>query len=401
MDMNKKTVILGVTGGIAAYKACEIASRLIKLNINVQVVMTKSAQEFVRPLVFQSLTNQPVVTDMFERPSTWDIEHISIAQKADLFLIAPATANIIGKVANGIADDMLSTTIMATKAPVVFAPAMNTAMYQNKIVQKNISFLKELDYYFINPDEGRLACGDVGIGKLADIDRIVENVIQILNSTQMDYKGKNLLVTAGPTREAIDPVRYISNYSTGKMGYAIAEAAVKRGANVTLITGPTHLTPPKNCNVIHVTTTEEMYNRVLENFNMCDVVIKAAAPSDYKPKIVMPSKIKKSDETMSIEFVSNPDILKELGKRKDDQILVGFAAESDHEIIYGKEKLEKKNLDMICINNILKDKVGFGHDTNQVEILKKSGEKKVLPLMSKIELAHKILDEVLDLMKHP
>lgn len=399
--MNKKTVILGVTGGIAAYKACEIASRLIKLNINVQVVMTKSAQEFVRPLVFQSLTNQPVVTDMFERPSTWDIEHISIAQKADLFLIAPATANIIGKVANGIADDMLSTTIMATKAPVVFAPAMNTAMYQNKIVQKNISFLKELDYYFINPDEGRLACGDVGIGKLADIDRIVENVIQILNSTQMDYKGKNLLVTAGPTREAIDPVRYISNYSTGKMGYAIAEAAVKRGANVTLITGPTHLTPPKNCNVIHVTTTEEMYNRVLENFNMCDVVIKAAAPSDYKPKIVMPSKIKKSDETMSIEFVSNPDILKELGKRKDDQILVGFAAESDHEIIYGKEKLEKKNLDMICINNILKDKVGFGHDTNQVEILKKSGEKKVLPLMSKIELAHKILDEVLDLMKHP
>lgn len=399
--MNKKTVILGVTGGIAAYKACEIVSRLIKLNINVQVVMTQSAQEFVRPLVFQSLTNQPVITDMFEKPSTWDIEHISLAQKADLFLIAPATANIIGKVANGIADDMLSTTIMATKAPVVFAPAMNTAMYQNKIVQKNISSLKELGYYFINPSEGRLACGDVGIGKLASVDTIVEEVLQILHSTKMDLKGKNLLITAGPTREPLDPVRYISNYSSGKMGYAIAEAAVKRGANVTLISGPTHLMPPKDCNVIHVTTTEEMYNKVLENFDTCDIVIKAAAPSDYRPKTVLPSKIKKYDHTLSIEFVSNPDILKELGMRKQHQILVGFAAESDRELEYGKEKLEKKNLDMICINNILKDKVGFGHDTNQIEILKKSGEQKTLPLMSKIELSHKILDEVLDLMKHP
>ncbi|NLK97498.1 MAG: bifunctional phosphopantothenoylcysteine decarboxylase/phosphopantothenate--cysteine ligase CoaBC [Epulopiscium sp.] len=399
--MNKKTVILGVTGGIAAYKACEIVSRLIKLNINVQVVMTQSTQEFVRPLVFQSLTNQPVITDMFEKPSTWDIEHISLAQKADLFLIAPATANIIGKVANGIADDMLSTTIMATKAPVVFAPAMNTAMYQNKIVQKNISNLKELGYYFINPSEGRLACGDVGIGKLASVDTIVEEVLQILHSTKMDLKGKNLLITAGPTREPLDPVRYISNYSSGKMGYAIAEAAVKRGANVTLISGPTHLMPPKDCNVIHVTTTEEMYNKVLENFDTCDIVIKAAAPSDYRPKTVLPSKIKKYDHTLSIEFVSNPDILKELGMRKQHQILVGFAAESDRELEYGKEKLEKKNLDMICINNILKDKVGFGHDTNQIEILKKSGEQKTLPLMSKIELSHKILDEVLDLMKHP
>ncbi|HHW66763.1 bifunctional phosphopantothenoylcysteine decarboxylase/phosphopantothenate--cysteine ligase CoaBC [Defluviitalea raffinosedens] len=401
MNMSKKTVILGVTGGIAAYKSCEIVSRLIKQDINVQVVMTKSAQEFVRPLVFQSLSNQPVITDMFEKPSSWDIEHISLAQKADLFLIAPATANIIGKVANGIADDMLSTTIMATKAPVVFAPAMNTAMYLNKIVQKNIRTLKELGYYFINPSEGRLACGDVGIGKLADVDVIIEEVQQILNSRQMDYKGKNLIVTAGPTRESIDPVRYISNHSTGKMGYAIAEAAIKRGANVTLITGPTHLTPPPSCNVIHVTTTEEMYHKVLEYFDSCDIVIKAAAPSDYRPKTVRPTKIKKSDKAMTIEFVSNPDILKELGKKKKHQILVGFAAESDHELKYGKEKLEKKNLDMICINNILKDHVGFGHDTNQIEIVKKSGEQRMLPLMTKIELAHKILDEVLDLQKHP
>lgn len=399
--MNKKNIVLGVTGGIAAYKACEITSRLIKLDFNIQVIMTKSAQEFVKPLVFQSLTNQSVITDMFEKPSSWDIEHISLAQKADLFLIAPATANIIGKVACGIADDMLSTTIMATKAPVVFAPAMNTAMYQNKIVQKNIDTLQELGYYFIKPSEGRLACGDIGVGKLADIDTIIKEVQQILSPKLRDYKDKNILITAGPTREPIDPVRYISNHSTGKMGYAIAEAAVKRGANVTLITGPTHLAPPKGCDVIHVTRTAEMFEEVIKIFDKCDIVIKAAAPSDYKPKIVSTTKMKKKNEAVSIELVPNPDILKELGQRKSGQILVGFAAESDNELEYGKEKLEKKNLDMICINNILKEKVGFGYDTNQIVLVKSSGEQKTFPLMSKLELSHRILDEIQDFIKHP
>ncbi|WP_058485309.1 bifunctional phosphopantothenoylcysteine decarboxylase/phosphopantothenate--cysteine ligase CoaBC [Defluviitalea phaphyphila] len=397
--MNKKTVILGVTGGIAAYKSCEIISKLIKLGFNVQVIMTKSAQEFVKPLVFQSLTNQPVITDMFEKPSVWEIEHISLAKKADLFLVAPATANIIGKVASGIADDMLSTTIMATKAPVIFAPAMNTVMYQNKIVQKNISKLLELGYNFISPSKGRLACGDVGIGKLADVDIIIENVLKIINPVSKDYEGKNIMVTAGPTIEAIDPVRYITNHSSGKMGYAIAEAAIKRGANVTLISGPTNLTPPRDCKFIKVTTTEEMYNTVLDNFDNCDIVIKAAAPSDYKVKEVFSSKIKKKDKKISIELVPNPDILKELGSRKNKQILVGFAAESDDELKNGKEKLEKKNLDMICINNILKENVGFGYDTNMITIIKRSGEKNKLPLMSKIELADKILDEILDIIK--
>lgn len=399
--MDKKTVILGVTGGIAAYKACEITSRLIKLGINVQVVMTESAQEFIKPLVFQSLTNQPVITDMFEKPSTWEIEHISLAQKADLFLISPATANIIGKVACGIGDDMLSTTIMATKAPVVFAPAMNTAMYQNKIVQKNIGTLKELGYHFINPSEGRLACGDVGVGKLADIDTIIEEVQQILNPKPRDYKGKNIMITAGPTREAIDPVRYISNHSTGKMGYAIAQAAVERGANVTLITGPTHLIPPSGCKVIQVTTTKEMYDEAISAFNECDIVIKAAAPCDYKCETILSSKMKKQGQNISIDLIQNPDILQALGSRKKNQILIGFAAESDHELEYGKEKLQRKNLDMICINNILKDNIGFGYDTNQITIVKRSGEQKTIPLMSKVDLAHKILDETLDLVEHP
>lgn len=396
--MDKKTVVLGVTGGIAAYKACEITSRLIKLGIEVNVIMTKSAQAFIKPLVFQSLTNRPVVTDMFEDPISWEIEHISLAQKADLFLIVPATANIIGKVASGIADDMLSTTIMATKAPVVFAPAMNTVMYQSKIVQKNILDLSDLGYLFISPEEGRLACGDVGIGKLADVDTIVEEITNILNDKPKDYKDKKLMITAGPTRESLDPVRYISNHSSGKMGYSIAKAAIERGAQVTLISGPTHLAPPKGCNIISVTTTEEMYKEVIKHYVHSDIVIKAAAPCDYSPNKFLPKKIKKTSESLSLNLKLNKDILKTLGERKKKQILVGFAAETENEFEYGKNKLKEKNLDMICINNVKKDNVGFGYDTNQITIINKMGEEKTFPLMSKIELANKILDEVIELV---
>ncbi|NLK20948.1 MAG: bifunctional phosphopantothenoylcysteine decarboxylase/phosphopantothenate--cysteine ligase CoaBC [Epulopiscium sp.] len=395
--MDKKTVVLGVTGGIAAYKACEVTSRLIKLGFNVQVIMTQSSTEFVRPLVFQSLTNNPVVTDMFEKPSTWEIEHISLAKKANLFLIVPATANIIGKIACGIADDMLSTTVMATKAPVVFAPAMNTAMYQNRIVQKNISNLKELGYFFISPSQGRLACGDMGVGKLAEVEAIVEETVRILNPRPKDYLNKRIMVTAGPTRESIDPVRYISNHSSGKMGYQIARAAIDRGAEVTLITGPTSLKPPEDCETIHVTTTEEMYEAVIKNYDQVDMVIKSAAPSDYRLETVSPSKIKKTSDTLTIHLKPNKDILKALGEKKKKQVLIGFAAESNNELKYGIEKLQKKNLDMICINNILRENVGFNHDTNQITIVKKTGEQKTFPLMSKEELAHCILNEALKL----
>ncbi|HOA81123.1 MAG TPA: bifunctional phosphopantothenoylcysteine decarboxylase/phosphopantothenate--cysteine ligase CoaBC [Defluviitaleaceae bacterium] len=396
--MIKKTVVLGVTGGIAAYKACEIASRLVKLGIEVNVIMTKSAQEFVRPLVFQSLTNRPVATDMFKAPLSWDIEHISLAKKADLFLIAPATANIIGKIAAGIADDMLSTTVMATKAPVVIAPAMNTAMYKNKIVQKNIKDLSDLGYHFISPGEGRLACGDSGVGKLAEVDIIVDEVIDILSNYPKDYKDKKIIITAGPTREAIDPVRFISNHSSGKMGYSLAEAAAKRGADVTLISGPTYLKPPSSCKTIFVTTTEEMYKEVLNLYDESDIVIKAAAPSDYAAETISVNKIKKTQDDLSIKLKLNKDILKELGRIKNKQILVGFAAETVNELEYGKKKLKEKNLDMICINNVSKDKVGFGHDTNQITIVKESGEEKVFPLITKKELANLILDEIKDLM---
>ncbi|HPT75787.1 MAG TPA: bifunctional phosphopantothenoylcysteine decarboxylase/phosphopantothenate--cysteine ligase CoaBC [Defluviitaleaceae bacterium] len=396
--MMNKTVVLGVTGGIAAYKACEIASRLVKSGIEVNVIMTRSAQEFVRPLVFQSLTNRPVATDMFKEPVTWDIEHISLAKKADLFLIAPATANIIGKIAAGIADDMLSTTVMATKAPVVIAPAMNTAMYNNVIVQRNIQTLSDLGYHFISPAEGRLACGDTGIGKLADVDIIVEKVLELLDQQPQDYKGKKVVVTAGPTREALDPVRYISNHSSGKMGYSLAEAAVKRGAEVILISGPTHIKPPCGCQTIFVTTTEEMYQEVIKHYENADVLIKAAAPSDYTPEFVSDHKIKKNKEGLTIKLKLNKDILKELGRLKKKQILVGFAAETDNELEYGKKKLEEKNLDMICINNVAQENVGFGYDTNKITLVKKTGEEKSLPLMSKKELANMILDEIKDLL---
>jgi phosphopantothenoylcysteine decarboxylase/phosphopantothenate--cysteine ligase len=386
--------VLGVTGGIAVYKAADVVSRLRKLGINVNVIMTKSAQEFVQPLTFQSLSQNYVVTDMFDEPKTWDVEHISLAQKADLFLIAPATANVIGKIAFGIADDMLTTTVMATKAPVLVAPAMNTNMYENPIVQDNIRKLEAMGYTFIEPAAGRLACGDYGKGKLADPEVIVEEVLKILNIPN-DLNGMKLVVTAGPTRESIDPVRYITNHSSGKMGYAIAERAAQRGAEVVLISGPTNLSLPVGVKRIDINTTNEMYDAVMGQLDWADVFIKSAAVADYKPKAVAENKIKKGDGDWIIELTRNPDILKELGLRKQArQILVGFAAETQDLINNAKSKVEKKNLDFIVANDLTKEGAGFKSDTNIVTIIDREGNQEHFDLMSKTDLADTILSKV-------
>lgn len=319
-----KTVVIGVSGGIAVYKALDIISALRKKDIDVRVIMTESASKFVNPLTFQSLSQNMVVTDMFSEPKAFEIQHISLAQKADLMLIAPATANIIGKVANGIADDMLSTTIMATKAKVIFAPAMNTNMYENKIVQDNIEKLKSYGYHFIEPESGRLACGDVGKGKLANVDDIVDRVLVELENKEKDLAGKKILISAGPTIAPIDPVRFITNRSTGKMGYAIAEEAVNRGADVILVSGPTKLNPPKGVKVININTNSEMKDEMINNFEWADIVIKSAAVTDYKPREYSNKKIKKGEGNLSLDFVRDNDILMELGKIKTHQILVGL-----------------------------------------------------------------------------
>lgn len=307
--LKDKTVVIGVSGGIAAYKACDVVSRLKKLNANVHVIMTKGATEFVTPLTFQSLSQNYVVSDMFEEPKTWDVEHISLAKKADVFLIAPATANVIGKIANGICDDMLTTTVMATTGKVLIAPAMNTNMYKNPILQRNISILKELGYNFVNPESGRLACGDVGEGKLASSDTIVEAVVDLLCNEKKDLKGKRILITAGPTVESIDPVRYLTNRSTGKMGYAIAKVAASRGADVTLVSGPTNIEPPSNIKkLVKVQSAKDMYNAIIDNFDENQVIIKSAAVADYKPKNYCNKKIKKSnDDLVIVEGTSGYD----------------------------------------------------------------------------------------------
>ena len=394
-----KTVVLGVSGGIAAYKACDIVSKLRKEDINVNVIMTNHAAEFVSALTFQSLSQNSVAVDMFDQAENWDIEHISLAKKADVFLIAPATANIIGKIANGIADDMLSTTVMATKAPVLIAPAMNTNMYENTITQTNISKLKSLDYKFIEPRYGRLACGDIGQGKLADTDLIVDSVKFLLDRSN-ELKGKNVLVTAGPTQESIDPVRFISNRSTGKMGYALAYEAALMGAKVTLITGPTKLEIPYGMHeVINIKSAAEMYEAVIDRFDNIDIVIKAAAVADYKPKYVSDSKIKKSDSDLSLELDRNKDILFELGKRKTNQILVGFAAETNDLLENAKKKLTKKNLDFIVANDLKQEGAGFATDTNIAKLIFSNGIIEELPIMTKKELSKQIYDKIIDIIQ--
>ena len=328
-------IVFGVSGGIAVYKAVDVVSRLKKQCANIDVIMTNSSTKFVTPLTFQSLSQNYVTVDMFEEPKTWEVEHISLAQRADLFLVAPATANLIGKIANGIADDMLTTTIMATKAKVVFAPAMNTNMYNNPIFIKNMEKLKALGYEFINPGVGRLACGDYGEGKMAEPIDIVEYVLNIFSNKEL--KGKKVVVTAGPTIEDIDPVRYITNNSSGKMGYNLANEAKNRGADVILISGPTNLSPPSGVKLINVKTTEDMYNETLKHFQDAHVVIKAAAPLDYRPKSYSNDKIKKNNDELEIRFIKNKDIAYELGKLNEKQLIVGFAAESNNLIDNAKE----------------------------------------------------------------
>ena len=388
-----KCVVLGVCGGIAVYKALDVVSSLRKKGIEVRVVMTESATKFVTPLTFQSISQNMVITDMFAEPKAWEIQHISLAQKADVMLIAPATANIIGKVANGIADDMLSTTIMATKAKVIFAPAMNTNMYENPIVQSNIKKLKSLGYEFIEPDSGRLACGDVGKGKLPKPDVIFKNVLTALHPVK-DLQDKKVLVTAGPTRANIDPVRFITNKSTGKMGYAIAEEARDRGAVVTLVTGAKGIERPHGINVIEVETNSQMREAVMSNFDDSDIVVKSAAVADYKPKEYSFEKIKKGEGHLNIELVRDNDILKELGDKKDKQILVGFAAESSNLIDNAKGKLKRKNLDYIVANDITQAETGFGSDNNKVFVISKEGSVLELDTMSKRDVASNLFDAI-------
>ena len=396
--LKDKTVVIGVSGGIAVYKTLDVISRLRKLGVNVNVIMTKSATEFVTPLSFQSLSQNYVVCDMFEDPKTWDVEHISLAKRADVFLIAPATANVIGKIANGIADDMLTTTVMATKAKVLIAPAMNTNMYENPILQRNINTLKELGYNFVEPESGRLACGDTGKGKLASPETIVDEVVKLLSKGQ-DLKGKSIIVTAGPTVESIDPMRYITNRSTGKMGYSIAKEAIERGADVTLITGPTNLTPPQNLKkLVKIESAKDMYEAVLENLDENDVVIKSAAVADYKPKNYSNKKIKKSDDDLVIDLDRNKDIAQEIGKIKNNKILVGFAAETNDLIENASLKIKKKNLDFIVANDLTKEGAGFGVDTNIVKIIDKEGNITEYPKMKKEEVANIILDKIKELL---
>ena len=388
---DKKCVVVGVSGGVAVYKALDVISRLRKKDVEVHVIMTKSATEFVTPLSFQSLSQNMVIIDIFAEPKAWEIQHISLAKKADLMLIVPATANIIGKVANGIADDMLSTTIMATKAPVVFCPAMNTNMYENPIVQRNINLLKEFGYEFIEPASGRLACGDEGKGKLQDTEIIAEETLRRLHSTK-DLLGKKVVVTAGPTMVPIDPVRILTNRSSGKMGYSIAEEARDRGAEVVLISGPTSLIKPNGIKVIDIKTNEDMFNAIKNEFKDADIVIKSAAVADYKAKNYSNEKIKKTGDDLNLIFERDRDILKTLGDMKENQILVGFAAESSNLKENAKGKLERKNLDYIVANDISNQETGFASDENKVTIISKSGEEVSLEKMSKREVAKNIFD---------
>lgn len=388
-----KNIVIGVTGGIAVYKVVDVVSRLKKLNADVSVIMTKNATEFVTPLTFRSLSLNYVVADMFEEPKSWNVEHISLAQKADLFLVAPATANVIGKMNHGIADDMLTTVVMATKAPVWIAPAMNTGMYTNPIVARNIRELEGLGYNFIEPDSGRLACGDLGIGKLASPERIVDEIVKALTK-EKDLLGKKLLITAGPTQEAIDPVRYITNHSSGKMGYAIAKAAKERGADVTLVSGPVNLEKISGIETIYIKTAEEMYNAVINNMDESDIIIKSAAVADYRPSVISSQKVKKRDEDLSISLERTKDIAREVGMKKDSKVFVGFAAETENVIENGKKKIEKKNFDFIVCNDISEKDAGFKSDTNIVTLVDKGGNIKSYEKMLKTEIAEVILDKV-------
>ncbi|NCU16228.1 bifunctional phosphopantothenoylcysteine decarboxylase/phosphopantothenate--cysteine ligase CoaBC [Pallidibacillus pasinlerensis] len=398
--VDRKNILLCVTGGIAVYKAVALTSKLTQAGFNVKVMMSENACKFVTPLSFQAISRNDVYTDTFDEKDPSKIAHIDLADWPDLILIVPATANIIGKLANGIADDMISTTLLATVKPVWVAPAMNVHMYHHPAVQRNMSILSEFGYEFIEPGEGYLACGYVGKGRLEEPETIVEHVKNYFSEKiEPILKGKHVVVTAGPTRERIDPVRYITNFSTGKMGYAVAEVAAQLGAKVTLISGPVNLDVPKGVKVVHVESAEDMYNAVLSHYENADAVVKTAAVADYKPAQIHDQKVKKQDGDAVINLVRTKDILAELGKRKAHQILVGFAAETTNVDEYARKKLKSKNADMIVANNVTTKGAGFGSDTNIVTFYKADGTKKEFSILSKQKVAMEILKEVHEMLK--
>ena len=394
-----KNIIIGVSGGIAAYKAVEVVSRLIKAGASVDVVMTENAVHFVDPLTFRTISERPVITGMFNEPKHWDVKHISLSRKADLIVVVPATANIIGKVANGIADDMLTTTIMGADCPVIFAPAMNTSMYENSIVQANIERLSQLGYLFIEPDAGRLACGETGRGRLAEPSVIVEFIDRCLSATE-ELKGVKVLVTAGPTREFLDPVRYITNRSSGKMGYALAAEARNRGAEVTLVSGPVSIAAPAGVAKLDVVSAAEMYDCVIERFMDFDIIILMAAVADYRSEDINPGKIKKTGDNLKLNLIKTLDIAYELGKIKGERLLIGACAETENLDANAMEKLERKNFDMIIANDVTEPGAGFEVDTNIVKLFHRDGSSKQLPLMSKTRVAAEITDELIILAKN-
>ena len=383
-----------ITGGIAAYKSAYLASALAKAGADVHVVMTKNACEFITPLTFETLTKNAVTTDTFDRSTPFEVTHVSLAQKADLILVAPASANFIGKAAAGIADDFASTLLLAATCPIVFSPAMNTAMFENAIVQRNIQTLKNHGMLFIEPAEGRLACKDFGKGRMPEPEELFAYVEKFF-SRKKDLIGKKLLITAGPTVERIDDVRYLTNRSSGKMGYAIAQAALDRGADVTLVSGPVHIEPPKGARVVNIESAAQMRNAVFASLNQADIIIKAAAVADFTPKAKFNGKIKKGGEGMQLDLVRTEDILLSLGKEKGNKILVGFAAEAADLLENAQSKLERKNVDMICANDISRNDIGFGGNENAITMLFKDGRRENIDKCSKAEAADRILDAIL------
>lgn len=399
MKLTGREVVLGVTGGIAAFKSAEIVSLLRKQGANVHVIMTKNATQFVAPLTFETMSANPVVTDTFERPERWEVEHVALAKRAELFCIAPATANILAKLAWGLADDMLSTTALATRAPILVAPAMNVNMWEAEATRKNMAVLRERGVHVIGPDSGFLACGDSGSGRMSEPQEIVAAIEELLCPRQ-DYEGVKVLVTAGATRERLDPVRFLSNDSSGKMGFAIAAAARDRGADVTVVCGITQVEPPTGVRVIRVESTQELYDAVTAEAKLADVVIQAAAPADYRFAVRHDQKLKKQDGTpFMVELVENPDIAAAVGRvKRPGQVLVGFAAETEHLMENAAKKLQKKNLDMIVANDVSKPGAGFNVDTNIATLLTRQGATEC-PLQSKAALAQEILNKI-DELRH-
>lgn len=388
-----KTIVLGVTGSIAAYKIANLASMLVKLHADVHVIMTQNATHFITPMTFETLTDNKCIVDTFDRNFSFDVKHVSLAKKADAFLVAPCTANVIGKVASGICDDMLTTTIMATKAPVLFSPAMNTGMWENPILQDNIKKLESYGYRMIQPVEGRLACGDTGSGKMPSEETLLEHLLLCVAKPH-DLKGRRVLVTAGPTQEAIDPVRFITNHSSGKMGYALAKMAALRGAQVTLISGPVSISPFTGIEKVDVRSAQEMFEAVTARSAINDIIVMCSAVADYTPANYSDQKVKKSDGNLNIALTRTQDILAYLGAHKHEgQILVGFSMETEHLIENSSEKLRKKNADIICANSIVSSQTGFGVDTNKVTLISRQGIEE-LPLCSKDETADLILDKI-------